>query len=70
MNRPVPKIRKQQLSQQGEETDLRQYSPAELLSMMWELTLDAWAFKEAATGEKNAESRLPRHIVRVLRPES
>jgi len=36
--------------------------------MMWQLALDARAFKEALTGEKDAQSRLPRHVVRVVRP--
>jgi hypothetical protein len=33
--------------------------------MMWQLALDAWAFKE----EDFAQSRLPRHPVRLLRRE-
>jgi len=41
-------------------------TPAERLQMMWQLTVDAWAFK----GERVVELRLPRHIVRVLRRES
>ncbi len=45
--------------------DLSKTTPAERLQMMWQLTLDAWAFK----GEPVAELRLPRHIVRVLRSE-
>lgn len=43
--------------------DLRATTPAQRLAMMWQLTVDAWAFK----GESIAELRLPRHIVRVLR---
>lgn len=38
----------------------------ERFSMMWQLTLDAWAFR----GESIAESRLQRHSVRVLRREN
>jgi 5,10-methylene-tetrahydrofolate dehydrogenase/methenyl tetrahydrofolate cyclohydrolase len=30
---------------------------------MWQLALDAWAFK----GDSDAQSRLPRHVVRVVR---
>ena len=45
--------------------DLSRTTPAERLQMMWQLTVDAWAFK----GEQVAELRLPRHIVRVLRRE-
>jgi hypothetical protein len=40
---------------------------------MWQLTLDAWALKLAAEGEEaveryNPQSRLQRHIVRIVRP--
>ncbi len=45
------------------ETDLGSATPAERLSMVWQMTLDAWAFKD----ETVAESRLQRHSVRVLR---
>ncbi len=34
------------------------------LEMMWQLALDAWAFKGDT---RNAESRLQRHVVRVYR---
>jgi hypothetical protein len=40
-------------------------SPAQRLEMMWQLTLDAWAF----AGGTIAESRLPRHIVHIYRRE-
>jgi len=43
--------------------DLSKTTPAERLQMMWQLAIDAWAFK----GELVAELRLPRHTVRVLR---
>jgi hypothetical protein len=34
------------------------------MELMWQLTVDAWAFK----GEpEHAESRLQRHVVRVVR---
>ncbi|MDQ3374335.1 MAG: hypothetical protein M3521_10670 [Acidobacteriota bacterium] len=50
-----------------EETDdLKNTTPAERWAMMWQLALDAWAFK----GEPLAESRLQRNIVRVFRRES
>lgn len=51
------------LMEQGRETDLDAHSPADRLSLMWQLALDAWAF----LGEPVAEPRLPRHLVRVLR---
>ena len=50
----------------SEAADARRTTPAERLQMVWQLTLDAWAFK----GEPLAELRLPRHVVRVLRRES
>jgi len=50
---------------QSDIQDVSKTTPAERLQMMWQLTLDAWAFK----GEPLAELRLPRHIVRVLRRE-
>lgn len=49
----------------SDQEDFSRTTPAERLQMMWQLTVDAWAFK----GERVAEFRLPRHIVRVLRRE-
>ncbi len=59
-------IRIQKLSDQGKDTDLQTTTPAERVEMMWQLAIDAWAFK----GDPVAESRLPRHVVRVLRRAS
>ena len=59
------KVRVFDLRDQDTVDDLSKNTPAERLQMMWQLTLDAWAFK----GEPIAELRLPRHIVRVLRRE-
>ena len=56
-------LRVRSLSEQGQEDDLAGSTPEERLGMMWQLALDAWAFK----GEKVAEQRLPRHVVRVVR---
>ncbi len=36
------------------------------LGMMWQLTLDTWAFMK----ETHAESRLQRHVVRLVRGKS
>lgn len=41
----------------------RSLTPTQRVDMMWQLTIDAWSF----TGERIAESRLPRHIVRIYR---
>lgn len=58
-------VRKSTLSEQDDPTDRANTTAGERLGMMWQLTLDAWAF----TGQPLAESRLSRHIVRVLRGE-
>ena len=57
-------VRKTSLKEESD--DLKNTTSAERLEMMWQLTLDAWAFK----GEPVAEPRLQRHIVRVFRRES
>lgn len=50
-----------------EETDdLKNTTAAERWAMMWQLALDAWAFK----GEPVAQPELQRNIVRVYRQES
>jgi hypothetical protein len=56
-------VRVKRLHEQGKERDLENTTPAERLSMVWQLTLDAWTFK----GEVLAEPRLPRHIVRLCK---
>ncbi len=40
-------------------------TPEECLNMMWQLTVDAWAFM----GVDVAESEFQRHIVHIRRPE-
>jgi hypothetical protein len=57
------RIKVQKLSEQTDDLDLRNTTPEERWAMMWQLALDAWAFK----GEPVAESKLQRHIVRVFR---
>jgi hypothetical protein len=57
MKKKVP-VRKLSLHDPGE-NDLKGKTPAELIGMMWQLTLDAWSFKE----KPDAESRLQRHVV-------
>lgn len=46
-----------------EENDLKDKTPAELIGMMWQLTLDAWSFKE----KLDAEPRLQGHVVVLKR---
>lgn len=38
---------------------------SELISMIWEITKDLWAF----VGEKDAERRLQRNVVSIVRRE-
>ena len=56
-------IRKTSLSNSDSTDDLRDKSPQQLMGMMWQLTLDAWSFKE----NLNAEPRLQRHVVVLKR---
>jgi hypothetical protein len=56
-------IRITKLSEQGQETDLRNTTPEERVEMMWQLAIDAWAFK----GQPVSNEPFQRHIVRVIR---
>jgi hypothetical protein len=56
-------IRKTTLREADERDDLKDKTPAERIEMMWQLAMDAWAFKE----NLNAEPRFQRHIVVVKR---
>jgi hypothetical protein len=55
-------VRVRRITDQEEKSELYQTTPSERLCMMWQLALDAWAFM----GESLAESRLPRHVVRIV----
>ena len=46
-----------------EDDDLRSRSPSELVEMVWQLTLQAWGFKEGTL----REPRMRRDLVRVIR---
>jgi hypothetical protein len=59
------KIRVFKLQEQDKHDDLRSMTPAQRLEMMWQLTLDAWAFK----GEPVGGCALSRTVVRVIRLE-
>ncbi len=57
-------IRVMKLPEQEDAGDLRNITtPEERWAMMWQLALDAWAFK----GEPVAEPKLQRHIVRLFK---
>lgn len=49
-----------------DETDdqFLQFTPAERMSMVWPLTIDAWSITE----DFNAKSRLQRHITKLYQP--
>ena len=55
-------VRKFLLHDPGD-NDLKGKSSDQLIGMMWQLALDAWAFKE----NLNAEPRLQRHVVVLKR---
>jgi hypothetical protein len=55
-------VRRSTLAEQGKEDDLRNTTAEDRLKMMWRLAVDAWAMKGG-----QIESRLPRHVVRVIR---
>ena len=51
------------LSDELDKEDYQLMSSANRLSIMWQITLDAWAFK----GEPVTDHRLPKHIVNIKR---
>jgi hypothetical protein len=56
-------IRKIPLHNSDNNVDLKDESPQQLISMMWQLALNAWAFKE----NLHAEPRLQRHVIVLKR---
>jgi hypothetical protein len=56
-------------SEQRSNDDLQGTTPAQRLLMVWPLTVEAWTFMHAANPDTtiDAESRLPRHVVRLRR---
>lgn len=54
--------RKRTLAEEGRE-EPSELSPSARVLLVWELTKQAWTFKEGSW----RESRLPRHVVRVVR---
>ena len=57
---PVRKIR---LAQEGEDPELRVLTPSQRVAMVWQLTVQAWTFKEGRWDEP----RLRRDVVRAVR---
>ena len=56
-------VRKRLLHEQDGDGDLKGMPPQVLIGMMWQLALNAWAFKERL----HAEPRLQRHVVVLKR---
>lgn len=57
------KIVKTTLQSQGQDVVITDATPAERMGMVWQLTLDAWAFMDP----ESAKSAFQRHVVRVQR---
>ena len=57
------RIRRIAQSEEQTSTDVSRLTPGERMSMMWQLALQAWMFKEGLTDEP----RLRRDVVRTLR---
>ena len=56
-------VRRTTLEEQGKEKDVSMLSPSERVGMVWQLTLQAWMFKEGIPHEP----RLRRDVVRTVR---
>ena len=63
MSDPAMPVRIKTLHEDAKDNDFEGMTPAERIGMMWQLALDAWAFRDPA----DAESRLRRDIVRIQR---
>ena len=57
------RIVKTTLQEQTDDGFIADATPAERIGMVWQLTLDAWAFLDP----KSAKSEFQRHVVRVER---
>lgn len=58
-------VRKGKLGDLSLASDTSTATPQERLAMVWPLTIQVWAFR----GVDVAESRLPRHLIRITRRE-
>lgn len=56
-------VRKLRLEDEGGDSGVRDCTPSERVAMVWQLTVQAWAFKE----RNWREPRLRRDAVRVVR---
>ena len=56
-------ITRRRLQDSEDLSDVLAMSPAERIELTWRISVDCWAFM----GDDVAQSRLPRHVVRVIR---
>lgn len=56
-------VRKSSLSEQSDDGMVYDATPSERMGMVWQLTLDAWAFMDPIS----AKSEFQRHVGRVER---
>lgn len=63
MDRKHYPVRKTSLADQDADDITHTTTPAERVAMVWQLTCQAWMFKNG----EFVEPRLPRHVVRVVR---
>jgi len=61
--RTAYKVRKIPLSEEGVHSDLMELSPSERVAMVWQLTAQAWTFKDGTWDEP----RLRRNVVSTQR---
>ena len=59
-------VRKSSLQEQIDDGIIYHATPSERMGMVWQLTLDAWAFMDPTS----AKSEFQRHVGRVERRES
>jgi hypothetical protein len=60
--RPIT-VRVTGLHDPPDDSDIERMTPGERIALVWQLTVDSWAFM----GEPIGESRLPRDVGRILR---
>ncbi len=63
MDRSHYRVRKLRLAEEGRESGVADLGPPERVAMVWELTRQAWTFKDGHWDEP----RLRRDVVRTLR---
>lgn len=59
-------LKKSTLQEQDDRGIISDASPAERIAMVWQMTIDTWAFMDP----ESAQSEFQRHVVRVERRRS